>query len=106
MSKKTEQRSLLQMDSSNSEYNFKLKMGQTKILLFFLALLQLKKPKKYFYSCQLTQKMTSQFDRNSTLFFFCVLHSEGKCNQNTKNVEFLSNHDVIFRVNSQKENYF
>ena len=68
--KKTEQRSLLQMDLNpypRLTLSTISKMGQKqKFSFFFLALLQLKKSKKYFYSCQWSHKLTLRFDRNST----------------------------------------
>ena len=42
--------------------------GMLQVLLF----------QKYFYFGQLTQKMTSWFERNSTFFVFC-LHLPSKC---------------------------
>ena len=69
--------------------------------------LKLKKCKKYFYSHQLNQSMTSWFDRNSTFYCFALQHPQVFwfstlfcCTQNnTMHVEFMSNHNVIFWVN-------
>ena len=68
----------------------------------------------YFYSHQLTQSMTSWFDRNSTfyvlhcsilklsvlIFYTFLLHAK------QYNVEFMSNHNIIFWVNWCKNECF
>ena len=56
---------------------------------------------KYFYFCQLTQKMTSWFDRNSTFFVFS-LHLPSECGTQNNKCQFLSNYNAIFWVNWQE----